>query len=86
MLSLHCFASVPSMVRNQTASLEASWNANNLAWLVEVAITMCFTDFHEIGTPFFRKIYHVCDLPSTSSVLMPESTYPTISVVLVFLK
>lgn len=43
-------------VRNQTASRDASWNASNSAWFVEVAVTVCFVDRHDIGAPFLTNI------------------------------
>src|SRR5665648_19862 len=40
---LHWLEMISSMVRNHTASLDASWNAINSAWLVDVAVTVCLT-------------------------------------------
>lgn len=84
--NLHCLAKTFSIVLNQTTSFEASWRVSNSTWLVEVAITICLTDFHEMVVPFFRNMYHVWDFPVVSSVLKPEFVYPMVFVVSVFLK
>jgi hypothetical protein len=48
-------------------------------WFVDVAVTVCLTDFHEIGALFFRNMYPVWDFPEISSNLNLASAYPTIS-------
>ena len=46
---------------------------------MEVAVTVCLTNFEEMGALFFRSMYHVCDFPEVSSDLKPASAYPIIS-------
>lgn len=72
---LHCLVRIPCMVRSQTASLDVAWKAKNFVWFVEVAATICLTNFHAIGTPFLMKIYPVWSFFDASSVLKLESTY-----------
>ena len=48
---------------NQTHSQLASCKAKIYAWLVDVAVIVCFIDCHGIVVPPHVNKYHVCNIP-----------------------
>jgi hypothetical protein len=49
-------------LRNQAHSRDASYSVMIFEWSVDVAIKVCFVDFHEIEVPPCRNMNPVYDL------------------------
>jgi len=59
-------------------SLEASQQAMNLAWIVDMAMRLCFRDCHDIAQLLARNTLPLWDLRSALSLAQAQYEYPMI--------